>query len=58
MFNLKGACAGTALIKYSDKDVLDSFCKEQNKFYEGLILKDPTQEKFRKGWYNRSIWKP
>lgn len=46
------------LIKYTEKEVLNAFCKKQNEFYEGLILKDPTQEKFRHGWYNRAYWKP
>ncbi len=46
------------LVKYNEKQLLISYCKVQKDFYDSIIQKDPTQEKFRKGWHNRAKFIP
>lgn len=48
----------TIASKYTDKEILDSFCKEQSKFYNNLVIKKPEYSKFLKGWLNRANHKP
>lgn len=47
-----------ALSGKSDIEVLNSFCNEQVKFYNNLIIKNPSYSKFQKGWLNRANDKP
>lgn len=38
--------------------LLAEYCGVQRRHYERIIERDPTQEKFRRGWMRRAEWKP
>ena len=44
--------------KYSDSNILNTYCHEQADFYRALVQKKPINQKFLKGWLNRAAWKP
>lgn len=43
-------------IKIHDVDLLPRIREEQEKFYRGLVAKNPALEKFLKGWLNRTAY--
>lgn len=44
--------------KYKDLDICKKYSFNQKAFYDSLVVKDPTQVKFIKGWTNRAMWLP
>lgn len=44
----------SALNEITDEEFLIPFYEMQVQYYDAIIKKDPTQDKFRKGWYARA----
>ncbi len=44
------------LIKYSENSIINEYCREQKEVYAAIILRDPTQVKFKNGWNKRADW--
>lgn len=44
--------------KYPEAIILGAYVREQIAFYQGLVLKKPSQKKFLTGWLNRARWLP
>ncbi len=45
-------------VKYKELDVCKRYSANQKKFYDSLVVNDPTQVKFIKGWTKRAMWLP
>lgn len=43
----------SALLTLASPELAQALCDERKAYYDGIIKAAPTQEKFRKGWYNR-----
>lgn len=55
---LIGKTTLSEILKYTEQDVLKSYCKTQADFYNNIVKNDPTQKKFINGWLNRAKWLP
>lgn len=46
------------ILKYTEQNILTQYAFSQKKFYDALVVKDTSQEKFIKGWTKRASWLP
>lgn len=47
-----------AVCRAGDDALLKAYTKKQEAFYRSIVARNPTQEKFLKGWLRRAAWIP
>ena len=53
-----GGATLAEVAKYSEAQLVETYCKAQANFYRALVAKKPTNARFLEGWLHRAAWVP